>query len=87
MLGAGDAAMPVMNGGAGGEDYQQWMEGKVAQGKASRGEVYSNTLPVRKAGPAKTRTPLSKNTHTQSHVHLENICMTQPALSGPRAGR
>lgn len=60
MLGAGDAAMPVMNGGAGGEDYQQWMEGKVAQGKASRGEVYSNTLPVRKAGPAKTRTPLTE---------------------------
>uniref|UniRef100_M4AJ51 BAR/IMD domain-containing adapter protein 2 n=1 Tax=Xiphophorus maculatus TaxID=8083 RepID=M4AJ51_XIPMA len=50
-----DGAMPVMNGAAGGEDYQQWMESKVAQGKASPqpqrhgAEVYSNTLPVRKA--------------------------------------
>uniref|UniRef100_A0A3Q1GNL0 BAR/IMD domain-containing adapter protein 2 n=1 Tax=Acanthochromis polyacanthus TaxID=80966 RepID=A0A3Q1GNL0_9TELE len=54
--------MPVMNGTAGahgGDDYQQWMEGKIAQGKASPqtqrhgGEVYSNTLPVRKVTPSK----------------------------------
>ncbi|MEQ2284472.1 Brain-specific angiogenesis inhibitor 1-associated protein 2 [Ameca splendens] len=59
-----DGAMPVMNGAAGGEDYQQWMESKVAQGKASPqpqrhgAEVYSNTLPVRKAAPTKSKTPL-----------------------------
>ncbi|XP_054898524.1 brain-specific angiogenesis inhibitor 1-associated protein 2-like isoform X5 [Poeciliopsis prolifica] len=58
-----DAAMPAMNGAAGGEDYQQWMESKVAQGKASPqpqrhgAEVYSNTLPVRKAAPTKSKTP------------------------------
>lgn len=57
-----------MNGTAGahgGEDYQQWMEGKVAQGKVSpqiqRGEVYSNTLPVRKVAPAKSKATLSKD--------------------------
>lgn len=59
-----------MNGTAGahgGEDYQQWMEGKVAQGKVSPqiqrhgGEVYSNTLPVRKVAPAKSKTTLSKD--------------------------
>lgn len=61
--------MAVMNGTAGahgGDDYQQWMEGKVAQGKVSPqtqrhgGEVYSNTLPVRKVAPAKSKTTLSK---------------------------
>lgn len=59
-----------MNGTAGAhgaEDYQQWMEGKVAQGKASPqgqrhgAEVYSNTLPVRKVAPAKGKTTLSKS--------------------------
>lgn len=63
--------MTVMNGTAGahgGDDYQQWMEGKVAQGKVSSqtqrhgGEVYSNTLPVRKVAPAKSKTTLSKDT-------------------------
>ncbi|XP_035468021.2 brain-specific angiogenesis inhibitor 1-associated protein 2 isoform X3 [Scophthalmus maximus] len=67
LMGAVEGGMPVMNGtgGAhGGEDYQQWMEGKVAQSKASPGtqrhggEVYSNTLPVRKAAPAKSKTTL-----------------------------
>uniref|UniRef100_A0A3Q2E1G4 BAR/IMD domain-containing adapter protein 2 n=1 Tax=Cyprinodon variegatus TaxID=28743 RepID=A0A3Q2E1G4_CYPVA len=59
-----DGAMPAMNGAAGGEDYQQWMESKAAQSKASPqpqrhgAEVYSNTLPVRKAAPAKSKTPL-----------------------------
>ncbi|XP_068162076.1 BAR/IMD domain-containing adapter protein 2-like isoform X2 [Antennarius striatus] len=62
-----DGGMTVMNGEAGahgGEDYQQWMEGKVAQGKTSPqtqrhgGEVYSNTLPVRKVAPAKSKNTL-----------------------------
>ncbi|XP_029954851.1 brain-specific angiogenesis inhibitor 1-associated protein 2-like isoform X4 [Salarias fasciatus] len=69
LMGAADAGMPVMNGTAGahgGEDYQQWMEGKVAQGKVSPqtqrhgGEVYSNTLPVRKVAPAKNKTTLTE---------------------------
>lgn len=71
LMGGVEGGLPVMNGTAGahgGEDYQQWMEGKVAQGKASPqaprhgGEVYSNTLPVRKAAPAKGKAPLSKDT-------------------------
>nr|XP_040033193.1 brain-specific angiogenesis inhibitor 1-associated protein 2 isoform X2 [Gasterosteus aculeatus aculeatus] len=69
MLGAVDGGMAAMNGSAGargGEDYQQWMEGKVAQAKAPpqtqrhAGEVYSNTLPVRKAAPAKSKTTLTE---------------------------
>ncbi|XP_022598210.1 brain-specific angiogenesis inhibitor 1-associated protein 2 isoform X1 [Seriola dumerili] len=69
LMGGVDGGMPVMNGTAGahgGEDYQQWMEGKVAQGKVSPqtqrhgGEVYSNTLPVRKAAPAKSKTTLTE---------------------------
>lgn len=69
-MGGVEGGMPVMNGTAGvhgGEDYQQWMEGKIAQGKVSPqtqrhgGEVYSNTLPVRKAAPAKSKTTLSKD--------------------------
>lgn len=72
--------MMAMNGTAGPqgvEDYQQWMEGKVAQGKASLhgqrhgGDVYSNTLPVRKVAPAKSKTSLSKNTRAL-HVHRSN---------------
>uniref|UniRef100_A0A3P8SXZ2 BAR/IMD domain-containing adapter protein 2 n=1 Tax=Amphiprion percula TaxID=161767 RepID=A0A3P8SXZ2_AMPPE len=64
-----EGGMPVMNGTAGahgGDDYQQWMEGKIAQGKASPqtqrhgGEVYSNTLPVRKVAPAKGKTQLTE---------------------------
>lgn len=71
LMGGADGGMPVMNGTAGahgGEDYQQWMEGKIAQGKASPqtqrthgGEVYSNTLPVRKVAPAKSKATLSKD--------------------------
>ncbi|KAG7491239.1 hypothetical protein MATL_G00000920 [Megalops atlanticus] len=59
----GTDGMPMMNGTAGvhGEDYQQWMEGKMVQGKPSpqpqrqAGDVYSNTLPVRKAQPTKSK--------------------------------
>lgn len=69
--------MMAMNGTAGPQgvdDYQQWMEGKVSQGKASLhgqrhgGDVYSNTLPVRKVAPAKSKSSLSKNT-CALHVH------------------
>nr|XP_046232256.1 brain-specific angiogenesis inhibitor 1-associated protein 2 isoform X3 [Scatophagus argus] len=69
LMGGVEGGMTVMNGTAGahgGEDYQQWMEGKVAQGKASpqtqrhAGEVYSNTLPVRKVAPAKSKTTLTE---------------------------
>lgn len=61
--------MMAMNGAAGPQgvdDYQQWMEGKAGQAKAALhgqrhgGEVYSNTLPVRKVAPAKSKTSLSK---------------------------
>lgn len=59
--------MTVVNGEAGahgGDDYQHWVEGKVAKGKAGQrhgAEVYSNTLPVRKVAPAKSKTTLSKD--------------------------
>ncbi|KAM4525668.1 BAR/IMD domain-containing adapter protein 2 isoform 2-T3 [Odontesthes bonariensis] len=64
LMGGVEGGMPVLNGATGGEDYQQWMEGKVAHGKASPqtqrhgAEVYSNTLPVRKVAPAKSKTAL-----------------------------
>uniref|UniRef100_A0AAV2LEH8 BAR/IMD domain-containing adapter protein 2 n=1 Tax=Knipowitschia caucasica TaxID=637954 RepID=A0AAV2LEH8_KNICA len=58
--GAMGQQMPVLNGAHAAEDYQQWMEAKVSQGKSSpqthRHEVYSNTLPVRKAAPQKNKT-------------------------------
>ncbi|XP_068455342.1 BAR/IMD domain-containing adapter protein 2 isoform X3 [Clinocottus analis] len=68
MLGGVEGAMNGTAGAhGGGEDYQQWMEVKVAQGKAGApqtqrhgGEVYSNTLPVRKAAPAKSKTTLTE---------------------------
>ncbi|XP_041818579.1 brain-specific angiogenesis inhibitor 1-associated protein 2 isoform X2 [Chelmon rostratus] len=69
LMGGVEGGMAVMNGTAGahgGDDYQQWMEGKVAQGKVSPqtqrhgGEVYSNTLPVRKVAPAKSKTTLTE---------------------------
>ncbi|XP_026172215.1 brain-specific angiogenesis inhibitor 1-associated protein 2 isoform X2 [Mastacembelus armatus] len=69
LMGGVEGGMPVMNGTTGAhgvEDYQQWMESKVAQGKVSPqtqrhgGEVYSNTLPVRKAAPAKSKTTLTE---------------------------
>lgn len=69
-MGGAEGGVPVMNGTGGAhaaEDYQQWMESKVAQGKASPqfprhgGDVYSNTLPVRKVAPAKSKATLSKD--------------------------
>uniref|UniRef100_A0A3Q3GRJ2 BAR/IMD domain-containing adapter protein 2 n=1 Tax=Labrus bergylta TaxID=56723 RepID=A0A3Q3GRJ2_9LABR len=65
LMGGLEGGMPLMNGTTGvhgGEDYQQWMEAKVAQGKTSTQrhgvEVFSNTLPVRKVAPAKNKTAL-----------------------------
>ncbi|XP_074476881.1 BAR/IMD domain-containing adapter protein 2 isoform X2 [Sebastes fasciatus] len=75
LMGGVEGGMAVMNGTAGahgGDDYQQWMEGKVAQGKPSPqtqrhgGEVYSNTLPVRKVAPAKSKTTLKTRTLPRS---------------------
>lgn len=72
-MGGAEGGLPVMNGTGGphaAEDYQQWMESKVAQGKASPqfprhgGDVYSNTLPVRKVAPAKSKATLSKDALT-----------------------
>ncbi|KAM6897718.1 BAR/IMD domain-containing adapter protein 2 [Xenentodon cancila] len=66
LVGVVDGGMQVVNGAAGGEDYPQWGEGKVAQGKTPAqtqrygAEVYSNTLPVRKAAPSKSKTTLTE---------------------------
>lgn len=67
-MGGVEGGMAVVNGTAGAhgvEDYHQWMESKVGKGSqhAQRhgGDVYSNTLPVRKVAPAKSKTSLSKN--------------------------
>ncbi|KAM4623837.1 BAR/IMD domain-containing adapter protein 2 isoform 3-T4 [Polymixia lowei] len=69
LMGGVDGGMPVLNGTAGahgGDDYQTWMDGKATPGKASPqtqrqgGEVYSNTLPVRKVAPAKSKTTLTE---------------------------
>ncbi|XP_015211648.1 BAR/IMD domain-containing adapter protein 2 isoform X1 [Lepisosteus oculatus] len=67
----GPDGMPMMNGTAGvghGEDYSHWVEGKAAQAKPQSpgqqrqlSEVYSNTLPVRKAAPSKSKAPLAEN--------------------------
>ncbi|KAJ8013476.1 hypothetical protein DPEC_G00030190 [Dallia pectoralis] len=84
--GAVEGGMPMLNGetgahdgggAGGGEDYQHWMEGKMAQAqmlaqqaKASTqphrqgSEVYSNTLPVRRNAPAKSSTIMSPETRT-----------------------
>lgn len=64
LVGAAEGGLMAMNGTGGpqgAEDYQQWMEGR-GQGKAPRhgADVYSNTLPVRKVAPAKSKASLSK---------------------------
>lgn len=88
-MGAVDGTMTVMNGTAGahgGDDYQQWMEAKVAQGKASPqtqrhgGEVYSNTLPVRKVAPAKSKTTLSKDSHCGLESNQGPTCIWTDSL-------
>ncbi|XP_041671840.1 brain-specific angiogenesis inhibitor 1-associated protein 2 isoform X3 [Cheilinus undulatus] len=67
LMGGLEGGMPLMNGTAGvhgGEDYQQWVDAKVAQGKVTAqtqrhgAEVFSNTLPVRKVAPAKSKTAM-----------------------------
>ncbi|XP_054621037.1 brain-specific angiogenesis inhibitor 1-associated protein 2 isoform X1 [Dunckerocampus dactyliophorus] len=56
----------ALNGTAGAGDYQQWAESKASLGKTSPqgqrhgGDVYSNTLPVRKAAPAKSKASLTE---------------------------
>ncbi|KAM6951518.1 BAR/IMD domain-containing adapter protein 2 [Aplochiton taeniatus] len=69
LMGGADGGMPLMNGSSGahgGEDYQHWVESKAAQNKGSPqphrqgAEVYSNTLPVRKAAPAKSKAPIAE---------------------------
>lgn len=79
LVGGVEAEMQVMNGAAGGEDYQQWMEVKVAQGKSlpqsqrHGAEVYSNTLPVRKAAPSKSKTTLSMCTYAQMLAFINSL--------------
>ncbi|KAL4648626.1 brain-specific angiogenesis inhibitor 1-associated protein 2-like isoform X3 [Arapaima gigas] len=62
--------MPLMNGTTGlhGSDYQPWAEVKPLQAKQASpqlqrqsGEVYSNTLPVRRAAPAKSKAAVAEN--------------------------
>lgn len=67
----GMESVPMLNGTAGahgGEDYQHWMDSQAAQGKSAStqvhrhsGEVYSNTLPVRKVAPTKSKSTLGKH--------------------------
>ncbi|XP_028824811.1 brain-specific angiogenesis inhibitor 1-associated protein 2 isoform X5 [Denticeps clupeoides] len=68
--------MAMMNGTAGlhgGEDYQHWMEARAAQGKSPSpqihrpgAEVYSNTLPVRKVTPVRSKSTLETQTLPRS---------------------
>ncbi|XP_046870558.1 brain-specific angiogenesis inhibitor 1-associated protein 2 isoform X1 [Hypomesus transpacificus] len=67
LMGAGEGMLNGTTGAHGGEDYQRWMEGKRVQARESPqphrqgSEVYSNTLPVRKAAPVKSKTALAEN--------------------------
>lgn len=67
--------MSLMNGTTGvhGDDYQHWAEGPVGQVRSSSpqpqaqtqrqvSDVYSNTLPVRKPAPAKSKASVGKPT-------------------------
>lgn len=83
-MGGVEGGMTVMNGTAGAhgvEDYHQWMESKVSKGSqhAQRhgGDVYSNTLPVRKVAPAKSKTSLSKNTVCSKCLQLLSVTASQ----------
>ncbi|XP_036427931.1 brain-specific angiogenesis inhibitor 1-associated protein 2 isoform X5 [Colossoma macropomum] len=61
---------PIVNGTAGihgVEDYQHWMESKAAQAKTVSpqvhrhgSDIYSNTLPVRKVAPIKSKSTLAE---------------------------
>ncbi|XP_066520368.1 BAR/IMD domain-containing adapter protein 2-like isoform X2 [Hoplias malabaricus] len=67
MMGA--ESVPMVNGTAGVhgvEDYQHWMDGKVQAKSASPqvhrhgSDIYSNTLPVRKVAPIKSKSTLAE---------------------------
>ncbi|XP_035389653.1 brain-specific angiogenesis inhibitor 1-associated protein 2 isoform X2 [Electrophorus electricus] len=63
MMGA--EGVPIVNGTVG-EDYQHWVDGKAHGPSASSqvhrhgNEIYSNTLPVRKVAPIKSRSTLAE---------------------------
>ncbi|KAK3560068.1 hypothetical protein QTP86_033791 [Hemibagrus guttatus] len=66
----GMESVPMLNGTAGahgGEDYQHWIDSQAAQGKSGptqvhrhSSEIYSNTLPVRKVAPTKSKSTLAE---------------------------
>ncbi|XP_027018943.1 brain-specific angiogenesis inhibitor 1-associated protein 2-like protein 1 isoform X8 [Tachysurus fulvidraco] len=66
----GMESVPMLNGTAGahgGEDYQHWMDSQAAQAKSAStqvhrnsSEIYSNTLPVRKVAPTKSKSTLAE---------------------------
>ncbi|TSK14890.1 Brain-specific angiogenesis inhibitor 1-associated protein 2 [Bagarius yarrelli] len=66
----GMESVPMLNGTAGahgGEEYQHWLESQAAQGKSvstqvhrHSNEIYSNTLPVRKVAPTKSKSTLAE---------------------------
>ncbi|XP_035262783.1 brain-specific angiogenesis inhibitor 1-associated protein 2 isoform X3 [Anguilla anguilla] len=66
--------VPLMNGAVGGhaEDYQQWVEGRMAQAKAPQqhprqaSDKYSSTLPVRKTQPARSKASAETRTLPRS---------------------
>ncbi|XP_076855520.1 BAR/IMD domain-containing adapter protein 2 isoform X7 [Brachyhypopomus gauderio] len=62
----GAESVPMVNGTAP-EDYQHWVDGKVTHGPSASpqvhrhgNEIYSNTLPVRKVAPIKSRNTLAE---------------------------
>lgn len=57
-------SVPMLNGTSGargGEDYQHWVDSQAAQAKSASTQVYSNTLPVRKVAPTKSKSTLGKH--------------------------
>ncbi|XP_046710145.1 brain-specific angiogenesis inhibitor 1-associated protein 2 isoform X13 [Silurus meridionalis] len=66
----GMESVPMLNGAPGahgGEDYQHWIDSQAAQGKPAStqvhrqsNEIYSNTLPVRKVAPTKSKSTLAE---------------------------
>ncbi|KAJ8382214.1 hypothetical protein SKAU_G00029920 [Synaphobranchus kaupii] len=70
----GVESMTLMNGTVGGpvEDYQQWVEGRMAQAKPppqhprQASDNYSNTLPVRKSQPPRSKASAETRTLPRS---------------------
>ncbi|KAM8889867.1 BAR/IMD domain-containing adapter protein 2 isoform 2-T2 [Synchiropus picturatus] len=62
LMAVADGGMPAVNGTIhGAEDYREWTDAKVSpQSQRHASEVYSNTLPVRKVAPAKTKATLTE---------------------------